>query len=44
VLTRTYNEAREDAAEETGLPETEFPAECPFALDDILSRSFLPEL
>ena len=43
VLTRTYNEAREDAAEETGLPATEFPAECPFALDDILSRSFLPE-
>jgi hypothetical protein len=43
VLGRAYNETREDAAEETGLPETEFPAECPFTLDDILARSFLPE-
>ena len=43
MLTRAYDDAREDATEETGLPETEFPAECPFALDDILSRSFLPE-
>lgn len=40
VLTRAYYDAREDAAEETGLPETEFPAECPFALDELLSRSF----
>jgi Domain of unknown function DUF29 len=43
ALPQAYGDAREAAAEETGLPETEFPAECPFALDEVLSRSFLPE-
>jgi hypothetical protein len=36
-------EAREDAREETGLPEADFPAECPFSQDEVLSRSFFPE-
>jgi Domain of unknown function DUF29 len=43
VLAEAYSDAREDAPEETGLPETEFPDECPFTPDDVLSRSFLPE-
>jgi hypothetical protein len=43
ALMEAYAEAREDAAEETGLPETDFPAECPFSADEVLSRDFLPE-
>lgn len=42
VLAQAYREACEDAADETGLPESVFPAECPFTLDEVLSRSFLP--
>ena len=43
TLSEAYAEAREDALEETGLPEADFPAECPFNPDEVLSRSFLPE-
>jgi Domain of unknown function DUF29 len=42
VLAQTYTEACEDADDETGPPESAFPAECPFTLDEVLSRSFLP--
>jgi hypothetical protein len=42
VLAQAYGDAREDAADETGLPESAFPAECPFTLDEVVSRSFLP--
>jgi hypothetical protein len=42
VLAQAYSDAREDAADETGLPESAFPTECPFTLDEVLSRSFLP--
>ena len=43
ALAHAYADARDNAAEETGLPEAEFPVECPFTLDDLLSRAFLPE-
>ena len=43
VLAQAYGDACEDAADETGLPESAFSAECPFTLDEVLSRSFLPE-
>jgi hypothetical protein len=43
VLAEMYDEAREEASNETGLPETDFPAECPFTADEVLSGSFLPE-
>ena len=43
TLSEAYAEAREDALEETGLPEGDFPVECPFSPDEVLSRSFLPE-
>jgi hypothetical protein len=43
VLAEAYADAREDAADETGLPETDFPAECPFSADEVMSRSFLPD-
>ena len=43
ALTEAYSDALEAASNETGLPETEFPAECPFTPDEVLSRGFLPE-
>lgn len=43
VLSRAYPEAREDAAEESGLAETAFPEACPFTPEEVLSRAFLPE-
>jgi hypothetical protein len=42
VLGEAYREAAEDAGEETGLATTEFAAECPFGLEEVLSRTFLP--
>jgi hypothetical protein len=43
MLAEIYLDAREDAAEETSLPEAEFPSDCPFTLDAVLTRSFLPD-
>ncbi len=43
VLVEAYSNAREAASNETGLPETEFPVECPFTPEETLSRDFLPE-
>jgi Domain of unknown function DUF29 len=43
ALSEAYSDAREDAVEQTGLTETDFPAECPFTVDEVLSRQFLPE-
>ena len=43
AMAEAYSDAREAASNETGLPETAFPAECPFTPDEVLSRSFLPE-
>jgi hypothetical protein len=42
-LRQAYRRARTDAADDTGLPEATFPAECPFTPDQILSEDFLPE-
>jgi ribosomal protein L29 len=43
AMPEAYSDAREAASNETGLPETEFPAERPFTPDEVLSREFLPE-
>ena len=43
ALAEAYSDAREDAPEDTGLPEPDFPAECPFTPEEVMSRSFLPE-
>ncbi len=43
ALTRAYKRARTVAAEETGLPETTFPADCPFTPEQIMAEEFLPE-
>jgi hypothetical protein len=42
-LGRVYWRAVLAASAETGLPESSFPASCPFTLDQILDENFLPE-
>ena len=37
-----YPDAVESASIETGLPAQTFPASCPFSVDQILERTFLP--
>ena len=43
ILDDCYQDAREAAADESGLPIVTFPAACPFALEQVLDRNFLPE-
>jgi ribosomal protein L29 len=43
VLAEAYGDARDAASNQSGLPEAEFPAECQFTVDQLLSRDFLPE-
>jgi Domain of unknown function DUF29 len=40
AITRAYRRARVEAARETGLDETTFPAACPYSFEDIVSRVF----
>jgi hypothetical protein len=42
-LDAAYARARCRAASQTGLPLTTFPAECPYAIDDLLHEDFLPD-
>jgi Domain of unknown function DUF29 len=39
----SYDNAREQAADETGLALMIFPVMCPYAIEDILNVEFLPE-
>lgn len=43
ALSQVYRRALKAAVAETGLPARIFPRECPFAPDQILDLSFLPE-
>ncbi|MGI0488983.1 DUF29 domain-containing protein [Pantanalinema rosaneae CENA516] len=43
VLAECYENAREQAADETELPIATFPVGCPYASEQILDASFLPE-
>ena len=43
ILADCYEDAREAAADESGLPITTFPTDCPFLLDQALNRNFLPQ-
>ncbi|WP_404789339.1 DUF29 domain-containing protein [Altericista sp. CCNU0014] len=43
ILSECYTEARELASVETRLPFDTFPAECPYAIADILDAAFLPD-
>jgi hypothetical protein len=38
ILADAYQEAREQAAAETGLPPGTFPEECPHSVDELISR------
>jgi hypothetical protein len=40
AIARAYRRARIEAAKETGLDETTFPATCPYSPDDIMTRVF----
>lgn len=42
VLAECYGDAREQAAEETGLTLATFPATCPFTLEQVMDRNYLP--
>ena len=42
-LPEAYSEARQRVIEELRLLQPDFPPDCPFGLDQVLSRSFLPE-
>jgi hypothetical protein len=41
-VTRQYERARRSAANQTGMAEQDFPAKCPFGLDEILDHTFFP--
>ena len=43
TLAVIYPKAARDACRETGLPETAFPATCPYRLDQIVDPNFLPD-
>jgi hypothetical protein len=40
AIEKAYRKARVDAAQETGINEDAFPAQCPYSWDDIVSREF----
>jgi len=42
-LVGLYPAARADACDETGLPETVFPQECPWTAEQVLDNAFWPE-
>ncbi len=42
VLAEEYKGAKELAADETGYPEDIFPKDCPYAIEDVLTKGFLP--
>jgi hypothetical protein len=42
ILEEEYRLARRKAAAETGLPISTFPEECPFTIEQVLDRDFLP--
>jgi hypothetical protein len=42
ILDQCYADARSGAADETGLPQSDFPERCPFAADDVLDPAWLP--
>lgn len=43
VWLECYLNAREDAADDTGLPDDTFPHACPYTLEQVLEREFLPQ-
>jgi hypothetical protein len=43
VFAKAYQGAVNNAVEDTGLPFSVFPQQCPWPLDDVLNDDFLPE-
>lgn len=43
IVAEVYRRAVKEAALETGLPKSAFPAECPWTLDQLRDDDFLPE-
>lgn len=43
VFSQCYQDAREQAADETGLPLNTFPTESPFTIDETLNPDYLPQ-
>jgi hypothetical protein len=43
IFAECYQDARELAADETGLPLETFPEQCPFSTEEILNTYYLPE-
>lgn len=43
VFSKSYQDARELAADETGLNIDTFPVECPFSQENTLNQDYLPE-
>jgi Domain of unknown function DUF29 len=44
VLTKTYNDARKDAALESGLSLSTFPEVCPWTYEQVVDEDFFPEV
>ena len=43
IVAQVYRAAVREAAAETGLPTSAFPADCPWSLDQLRDADFLPE-
>jgi len=43
LVLEAYPDAVKDAVDETGLPIGRFPSDCPYAADDVLAESYLPD-
>lgn len=43
LIQEAYPDAVKDAVDETGLPHDRFPADCPYAPDDVLAEDYLPD-
>jgi hypothetical protein len=43
LIHEAYPDAIKDAVDETGLPRERFPADCPYAPDDVLAEEYLPD-
>ncbi|MGH6913580.1 MAG: DUF29 domain-containing protein, partial [Geminicoccales bacterium] len=42
LVQAAYPDAVNNAVDETGLPADRFPADCPYAPDDVLAEDYLP--
>jgi hypothetical protein len=42
IFAKAYKTAINGAVEDTGLPDSAFPPQCPWSLDDVLREDFLP--